>query len=98
MLGSEFRDPGCGIRVFRRTVLDGLFAFNGFHRFMAVLVKGGGWKVGEVPVNHRPRAAGVSKYGVWNRALRGLIDLFGVAWFQRRRINAAVVAATELEA
>jgi dolichol-phosphate mannosyltransferase len=85
-LGSEFRDVGCGLRVFRRQVLDGLFAFNGFHRFMPILVQGGGHRVCEVPVNHRPRVAGVSKYGVWNRMGRGILDLFGVAWFQKRRL------------
>ena len=93
-LGSVFQDPGCGLRVFRREVLDGLFAFNGFHRFMAVLVHGGGGRVGEMPVNHRPRIAGVSKYGVWNRAFRGLFDLVGIAWFQRRRIHPPGVTGT----
>ena len=86
-LGVDFTDTGCGLRVFKRTVLDGLFAFNGFHRFMPVLAHGGGAKVCEVPVNHRPRVAGVSKYGLWNRLGRGIVDLFGVAWFQKRRIK-----------
>src|SRR5579859_324166 len=86
-LGVDFTDTGCGLRVFKRTVLDGLFAFNGFHRFMPVLAHGGGAKVCEVAVNHRPRVAGVSKYGLWNRLGRGIIDLFGVAWFQKRRIK-----------
>ncbi len=94
-LGSVFQDPGCGLRVFKRPVLEGLFAFNGFHRFMAVLVKGGGWRVGELPVNHRPRVAGVSKYGVWNRMGRGVFDLIGVAWFQRRRIVPAGLSTPE---
>jgi len=87
ILGVQFNDPGCGIRVFRRTALDGLFPFNGFHRFLAVLVQGGGGKVCEVPVNHRPRVAGVSKYGVMNRAGRGMVDLLAIAWFQKRRIK-----------
>ena len=86
-LRSEFRDVGCGLRVFRRPVLDGLFAFNGFHRFMPILVEGGGGRVCEIPVNHRPRVAGVSKYGVWNRMWRGIADLWGVAWFQKRRLG-----------
>ncbi|MDB6111418.1 MAG: glycosyltransferase family 2 protein [Pedosphaera sp.] len=86
-LGVDFRDTGCGLRVFKRSAVEGLFAFNGFHRFMPILAHGGGARVLEVPVNHRPRVAGVSKYGVWNRMGRGLVDLFGVAWFQKRRIN-----------
>jgi dolichol-phosphate mannosyltransferase len=86
-LGVDFRDTGCGLRVFKRSAVEGLFAFNGFHRFMPILAHGGGAKVCEVPVNHRPRVAGISKYGVWNRLGRGLVDLVGVAWFQKRRIN-----------
>jgi dolichol-phosphate mannosyltransferase len=86
-LGADFRDTGCGLRVFKRSVLDGLFPFNGFHRFMPILVHGTGAKVCEVPVNHRPRGAGVSKYGVWNRLGRGVFDLIGVAWIQKRRLR-----------
>ncbi len=85
-LGYDFRDTGCALRVFKRETLSGLFAFNGLHRFLPILVAGGGWKTREVPVNHRPRVAGVSKYGVWNRLWRGLFDLVGVAWFQKRRL------------
>ncbi|MDB6020071.1 MAG: dolichol-phosphate mannosyltransferase [Pedosphaera sp.] len=87
ILGVDFQDTGCGLRIFKRTVLEGLFAFNGFHRFMPILVHGSGAKVCEIPVSHRPRVAGVSKYGVWNRLGRGLVDLFGVGWFQKRRTN-----------
>lgn len=86
-LGSQFRDTGCALRVFKRLVLTGIPPFSGFHRFLPVLVAGGGWKTREVAVRHRPRAAGVSKYGVWNRVWRGLYDLLGVGWFQRRRIR-----------
>lgn len=86
-LGYEFRDTGCALRVFRREVLAGLAGFNGLHRFLPILVAGGGFKTREVPVNHRPRVAGVSKYGVWNRLGRGLYDLVGVAWYQQRRLR-----------
>jgi dolichol-phosphate mannosyltransferase len=84
-LGVDFRDTGCALRVFKRTALDGVFGFNGLHRFLPVLVHGGGATVREVAVGHRPRVAGVSKYGVWNRVWRGIFDLVGLAWFQRRR-------------
>ena len=86
MLGVDFRDTGCGLRAFKRPVLDPLFAFNGFHRFMPVLAHSAGAKVIEIPVNHRPRIAGVSKYGVWNRLGRGIADLFAVRWYQKRLI------------
>lgn len=90
-LRYDFADTGCALRAFRRECLIGLFAFNGLHRFLPILVAGGGFKCREVPVNHRPRVAGVSKYGVWNRLGRGLFDLVGVAWFQRRRIQPVAV-------
>lgn len=85
VLGADFEDTGCALRVFKREVLTGVFGFNGLHRFLPILVEGGGWKTLEIPVNHRPRVAGVSKYGVWNRLGRGIVDLFAVAWYQRRR-------------
>jgi glycosyltransferase involved in cell wall biosynthesis len=85
-LGVDFRDTGCNLRAFKRPVLDSLFAFNGFHRFMPVLAHSAGARVIELPVNHRARVAGVSKYGVWNRLGRGIVDLFAVSWYQKRRI------------
>jgi dolichol-phosphate mannosyltransferase len=93
-LGADFRDTGCALRVFRREVLTGVLAFNGWHRFLPILVAGRGYRLREIPVNHRPRVAGVSKYGVWNRFWRGLVDLFGVAWVQKRRLKP--VAYSEL--
>lgn len=90
-LGYDFADTGCALRAFRRTCLAGVFPFNGLHRFLPILVAGNGSKTREVPVNHRPRVAGVSKYGVWNRFGRGIFDLVGVAWYQRRRLNAVPV-------
>jgi dolichol-phosphate mannosyltransferase len=91
VLGVDFRDTGCALRVFKREALNGLFGFNGVHRFLPILVHGGGFKIKEVPVNHRPRRAGVSKYGVWNRLGRGLVDLLAVAWFQKRRLRGGTV-------
>jgi len=94
-LGVDFRDTGCAIRVFKRPALNGVFPFNGLHRFLPVIVHGGGARTLEVPVNHRPRVAGVSKYGVWNRLGRGIYDLFAIAWYQKRRVGS--VPFTELE-
>jgi len=94
-LKAEFADTGCALRVFRRSVLSGVFPFNGWHRFLPILVQGGGVSTLELPVNHRPRVAGVSKYGLWNRLGRGLYDLVGVAWYQKRRLPR--VPVTEME-
>lgn len=84
-LGADFADTGCALRLFERRTLEGVFGFNGLHRFLPIIVQGGGFKTLEIEVDHRPRVAGVSKYGVWNRLWRGIADLFAVAWYQRRR-------------
>ena len=95
ILKVDFRDTGCAIRVFKRSSLDGLFPFNGLHRFLPLLVQGNGAKTLEMQVNHRPRVAGISKYGVWNRLGRGVYDLFAIAWYQKRRLRP--VPFTELK-
>lgn len=94
-LGVDFADTGCAIRAFKRTALTGVFAFNGLHRFLPVIVHGGGFKTLEVAVGHRPRVAGVSKYGVWNRLGRGIYDLIAVAWYQKRRVRPVPFTALE---
>lgn len=86
-LKSDFEDTGCAIRVFKRSTIEDLMPFNGIHRFLPILVHAGGAKTLEVPVNHRPRRAGVSKYGVWNRLGRGIFDLIGVNWYLKRRLR-----------
>ena len=86
VLKVDFCDTGCAMRVFKRSALRGVFPFNGLHRFLPVLVHGAGAKAREVPINHRPRTAGVSKYGLNNRLWRGIADLFAMAWYQKRRV------------
>lgn len=86
-LKVDFCDTGCAMRVFRRSALSNVLPFNGFHRFLPVLVHGNGVSTIEVPVNHRSRVAGVSKYGVWNRLWRGIYDLIALSWFQKRRLR-----------
>jgi dolichol-phosphate mannosyltransferase len=86
VLRHDFADTGCALRAFKRSALHGVFPFNGLHRFLPILVAGGGATTREIPVNHRSRVAGVSKYGVWNRLGRGLFDLIAMRWYQGRRI------------
>jgi dolichol-phosphate mannosyltransferase len=86
-LGHDFADTGCALRAFKRSGLTGVFPFNGLHRFLPILVAGNGSRVLEIPVGHRARVSGVSKYGIWNRLGRGLFDLVGLAWYQRRRLR-----------
>ncbi len=95
-LGVDFRDTGCNLRAFKRSVLGNLFPFNGLHRFMPVLAHFAGARVLEIPVQHHPRTAGQSKYGVWNRLGRGLWDLVGIAWYRRRQLaNIPAMEQTE---
>ncbi len=81
------RDTGCTLKAMRRECVGALIPFKGMHRFIPALVKGAGYRIVEVPVNHRPRKFGKSKYGLGNRALRATIDMFGVRWLLSRRLN-----------
>jgi dolichol-phosphate mannosyltransferase len=94
VLSVDFADTGCGIRVFKRSTLGCVFPFNGLHRFLPILMYGGGARTLEVPVNHRPRVAGVSKYGIWDRLGRGIVDLLAMAWYQRRRLQGVTLEDT----
>jgi len=84
VLKVDFCDTGCAFRAFKRECLDGIFPFNGVHRFLPVLVHANGVMTTEIDINHRPRVAGQSKYGLWNRLWRGIYDLFAIAWYQKR--------------
>lgn len=86
VLGVDFRDTGCSVRIFKRSVLPTLFPFDGLHRFLPILAHFGGAVVLEMPISHRPRIAGQSKYGVWNRLGRGICDLAAIAWYRKRQI------------
>ena len=81
------RDTGCTLKAMRRECLSGLVPFKGMHRFIPALVKGAGYQLVEIPVNHRPRRFGQSKYGLGNRAVRATMDMFGVRWLLSRRLN-----------
>lgn len=92
VFGVDFRDSGCGLRVLTPSILAQLAPFNGFHRFLPVLIHYLGGRVVEIPVHHRPRVSGRSKYGVWNRLGRGLWDLLGVTWWLQRQLHPAGIA------
>lgn len=86
MLGDGIRDTGCGIKVFYRDEFLKLPAFDHMHRFLPALVQRDGGHVETMPVRHRPRLNGVSKYGISNRLWVGIADIWGVRWLQKRRI------------
>lgn len=91
---DRIRDVGCSLRVFYRDAADGLPAFKGMHRFLPTLVKMNGYHVLEVPVSHRERQHGVTKYGVNNRLWRGIADCFAVRWMQSRWVSPRVAEST----
>ena len=81
------RDTGCTLKAMRRQCVGALLPFKGMHRFIPALVKGAGYNLVEIPVNHRPRRFGQSKYGLGNRAVRATVDMFGVRWLLSRQLS-----------
>jgi glycosyltransferase involved in cell wall biosynthesis len=84
---ETIQDSGCTFRAFRRECLRDLVLYRGLHRFIPTLLRMRGFRVIEVPVNHRPRRFGKSKYGIGNRALRAFIDLLAVRWMKDRHLR-----------
>lgn len=84
ILRDDTPDTGCGIKLFEREAFLDLPYFDHMHRYLPALMQRAGWKTVSVPVNHRPRSAGVSKYNNLGRALVGIADLRGVAWLIKR--------------
>ena len=81
------RDTGCTLKAMKRDCLEALIPFHGMHRFIPALIKGFGYKITEIPVNHRARHRGFSKYSFGNRALHATVDMFGVRWLLGRQIK-----------
>jgi dolichol-phosphate mannosyltransferase len=87
VLGDPVTDIGCSFKAYRREALEGMPMFVGVHRFLPALCVFRGARFTEVPLNHRARLHGVSKYGVGNRLWRGLADLVGVQWMKARLVK-----------
>jgi len=84
---ESIRDSGCTFRAFRRDCLRELALYRGFHRFVPTLLRMRGFRVLEVPVNHRARRFGQSKYGIGNRAWSAFKDLLVVRWMKDRMLR-----------
>jgi dolichol-phosphate mannosyltransferase len=84
LLGDGTPDTGCGIKLFSREVFMELPRFDHMHRFLPALFLRQGARVISVPVSHRPRLRGTSKYGMLNRLWVGIVDICGVMWLRRR--------------
>jgi glycosyltransferase involved in cell wall biosynthesis len=85
ILRDGTRDSGCGLKVFRRDAFLALPYFDALHRFLPALFRRDGYTIGYVDVIDRPRHAGQSNYGLWDRLWVGILDLAGVWWLVRRR-------------
>ena len=85
--GDEVRDSACSLRAMRRECLAAIPPYHGMHRFVPTLLRIAGYRVVEVPVHHRPRRFGRSKFTARGRALPAFFDLLAVCWMMKRRIR-----------
>lgn len=91
--GDRISDAGCTYRALRRGALGDVPVFNGMHRFLPTILRLQGYRAVELLVNHRPRTRGSSKYGVGNRAWRGIVDCFAMRWYRARCVRGDRLAA-----
>jgi glycosyltransferase involved in cell wall biosynthesis len=84
---ESIADTGCSLKAFRRAALDRLPPFEGMHRFLPTLLRMEGFRVREIPVGHRPRLRGTSKYHIADRLVPAFADLLAVRWMKRRRLR-----------
>ena len=87
VLQDHIEDIGCSLKVFKRGLLKLFYPYHGMHRFFAAIAEAEGFKVLQVPVEHEKRRFGKAKYGLWNRILGPLTDLFAVRWMLGRKIH-----------
>ena len=85
--GDRVTDAGCTFRSIRHSALKEIPVFNGMHRFLPTILRMQGFRVREIPVNHRSRTRGYSKYGINNRLYRGIRDCFAIRWYRCRAIK-----------
>lgn len=81
------RDTGCSLKVYRRSALEKIKLYNGMHRFLPALFLMEGFRVTEVPVNHRERVKGTTKYNFFNRSFNTIADMLAVNWMKKRRLD-----------
>jgi len=87
LLGDGITDSGCSLKIFRREVARSFVPIRTLYSFLPAFAVAAGWTVREVPVTHRPRQAGVSKYGLRVMAIHPLLDLLALCWLLRRAIR-----------
>jgi len=87
VLGTSYKDTGCSLKVFRRQCVERVPILNGLHRFLNNVFELQGFRVLELPVSHRARQFGTTKYGTFRRAFRVLPDILAMGWMKRRWVN-----------
>jgi glycosyltransferase involved in cell wall biosynthesis len=96
LTGESVRDVGCALRVFRRECVLDVPVFAGMHRFLPTLVRMAGWdRIEEMPVEHRPRTRGRTKYGIGNRLWVGILDTLAVRWMQARMVRPRIALSSD---
>ncbi|MCB1134795.1 MAG: glycosyltransferase family 2 protein [Chlamydiia bacterium] len=81
------KDTGCSLKLYRKEALDRIKLFDGMHRFLPALFLNEGLRILTVPVKHRPRERGKTKYGFFNRNINAVMDMFAVMWMRRRSLH-----------
>lgn len=81
------RDTGCSLKIYRRSCLKNIKMYQGMHRFLPALFKIEGFRLAELPVNHRKRVYGKTKYSLWNRSFNTIADMWAVRWMRQRHLN-----------
>ena len=81
------RDTGCSLKIYRRACLERIKMFHGMHRFLPALFKIEGFNIKQIPVNHRERTKGKTKYNLWNRSFNTIADLLAVRWMHQRQLK-----------
>lgn len=87
MCRDEMHDTGCSLKIYRRSAVAKVKLYHGMHRFLPALFLIEGLKVIEVPVNHRTRKKGKSKYHFFNRSISPFVDMFAVRWMRKRKLS-----------
>lgn len=86
-VGDGIPDTGCSLKLYRRSCFDKIKMFHGMHRFLPALFLIEGFKVKSIPVNHRERTRGTTKYNIFNRSFNTVSDMLAVSWMRKRRLK-----------
>jgi len=80
-------DTGCSLKIYRKTCLDKIKMYHGMHRFLPALFKIEGFRIAQIPVNHRERTQGKSNYNFFNRSFNTISDMLAVHWMNKRKLK-----------